>query len=63
MSDGGIATSHRRRGITRASITKLADRISQLEMKVMFPPDKFNVQQFQKKLECLDARGGTSSVG
>ena len=56
MSDGGITTSRRRRGVTRASNTKLADRINELEMRVMlFPPDKFKAQQSQKKLEGLDA--------
>ena len=55
MLDGGIVTNRRHRGVTHASITKLADRISELEMKVtLFPPDKFKAQQFQKKLESLD---------
>ena len=56
MSDGGVATSRRRRGVIRASITKQADKINELETKVMlFPPDKFEAQQFPKKLEGLDA--------
>ena len=57
MSDGelGIVASSRHRGVIRASITKLADRIAELEVKTMlFPTDIFKAQQLQKKLEGYD---------
>ena len=57
MSDGelGIAASRRRRGVIRASVTKLADRIAELEAKMtLSPTDIFKAQQLQKKLEGYD---------
>ena len=57
MSDTEPTTAalRRRRGVTKASITKLSTRLSEFEAKIDDPMTLGHTQKLQKKLEALDS--------
>ena len=56
LQDLDVAGRRRRRGVVKASITKLMDRVHDLELKVgLSHTDRLEAKRFQERLTNLDA--------
>ena len=56
LEDFDVAGRRRRRGVVKTSITKLIDRVRELELKGEFThSDRQEAERFQRRLNNLDA--------